>query len=86
MAAVAGRLDAVTDETAAAAVLLDSGAGEDLGPGGVGAALDTVTSAWVRRLGEAGEDAAAGAGEVRAARDTYLDVDETAAGAIRRGG
>jgi len=86
MTAAAGRLDAAAAELGAATSVLDVGAGGDLGPAGITAAVDSLTETWARRLQVVEADLTAGAVDVGAARDAYVDADRAAAAELRRGG
>lgn len=86
MTAAAGRLEEAADEVRAATEILADGCGDDLGPGGVTEAASDLTEAWTARLSAVHVDVASAATSVRAARDGYLDVDESVSAELNRGG
>ncbi len=84
MTAAAGRLDDAAGELRAATAVLDVGAGGDLGPAGITAAVDSLTQRWTGRVRVVDADLTVAATDVGAARDAYLDADRAAAVGLRR--
>lgn len=76
MTATARRLDETADEVTVLAAGLAEGAGGDLGPDCVTAAVDELTRSWGDRLGAVRDALAGAAEELRAGSARYREADE----------
>ena len=79
LTATAERLEAAAEETRAAAAALGTGAGGDLGPAGITAAVDELIATWAGRIGGVHSELNQAGQDLRRARDAYTDGEDQAA-------
>jgi hypothetical protein len=84
MASAAARLADSAEEVQTAAVALGEGAGGDLGPGGVTAAVDQLMVALAARLRAVSVDLAVAGQDIRTSHDLYVAAEEAAAVELRQ--
>ncbi|MGA6164657.1 hypothetical protein [Amycolatopsis magusensis] len=79
LTATADRLDAAADELRAAADALGTGAGGELGPAGITAAVDELIGTWAGRISSVHTELSRAGADVRRARDAYTEGEDQAA-------